>query len=80
MLTTATPAAQELSIASNGAAPPRWAPYPTLVGTPITGAANRPPTTLVSAPSMPATQITTAARSSRDRTANSRCSPATPTS
>ena len=38
MLTTATPAAQEVSIASSAETPPKAAPYPVLVGTAITGA------------------------------------------
>ena len=37
MFTTASPAAQELSIESSGANPSKAAPYPTDVGTPITG-------------------------------------------
>ena len=55
MLTTLTQLAHELSIASNAATPPKDAPYPTLVGTAITGQSAMPPTTLASAPSMPAT-------------------------
>ena len=35
MFTTLTPLAQELSIASSAAIPPKLAPYPTLVGTAI---------------------------------------------
>ena len=62
MLTTVTPAAQEFSIPSSAASPPNDAPYPTLVGTAITGTLTMPPTTLGSAPSMPATTITTRAR------------------
>src|SRR3990172_6043332 len=61
MLTTVTLAAQELSIASRVVSPPRFAPYPTLVGTAITGLSTRPPTTEGSAPSMPATTTSTRA-------------------
>ena len=50
---------------SRAATPPNEAPYPTLVGTAITGTGTSPPTTLGSAPSMPATTITTAALRSR---------------
>ena len=57
MLTTVTPGAQELSIASRAASPPNEAPYPTLVGTATSGTPTRPPTTEGSAPSMPATTI-----------------------
>ena len=39
MFTTATPAAQEFSIPSSAATPPKLAPYPTLVGTAMTGRA-----------------------------------------
>src|SRR6266576_2873353 len=46
MLTTVTPDAHELSIPSNAAIPPNDAPYPTLVGTAITGTGTSPPTTL----------------------------------
>ena len=42
-------AAHEASIALSAVAPPWDDPYPTLVGTPITGARARPPTRLVSA-------------------------------
>ena len=38
--------AQELSIASRAATPPKLAPYPTLVGTAMTGAVTSPPMTL----------------------------------
>src|ERR1041385_3657359 len=59
MLTTVTPDAQEFSMARSAASPPKEAPYPTLVGTAMTGTFTSPPTTLGSAPSMPATTITT---------------------
>src|SRR4051794_25026185 len=80
MLTMATPGAQALSIVSSGAKPPNAAPYPTDVGTAITGAATRPATTPGSAPSIPA--ATTIARADRSRSScsSTRCSPATPTS
>src|SRR5258708_27289886 len=64
MLTTVTLEAQELSMPSSAATPPRLAPYSTLVGTAITGTATRPPTPLGSAPSIPATQIITRASTS----------------
>src|SRR5690606_33733574 len=80
MFTTTTPAAHELSIASSGVTPSSTAPYPTDVGTAITGQPTSPPTTLGSAPSMPATQITASAAASRSCSASNRCTPATPTS
>src|SRR5665811_220243 len=42
ILTTVTPAAQLFSIESRAASPPKFAPYPTLVGTAITGIATSP--------------------------------------
>ncbi len=69
MLTTVTPGAQELSIASRAASPPKEAPYPTLVGTATIGTPVSPPTTDGSAPSMPATTIRQSACASRSRTA-----------
>ena len=69
MLTTVTPGAQELSIASSAASPPNEAPYPTLVGTATIGTPVSPPTTDGSAPSMPATTTRQSAASSRSRTA-----------
>ena len=80
MLTTLHPDAQELSIESSADSPPKLAPYPTLVGTAITGQSTRPPTTEASAPSIPATATTQRADISGSRLASSRCSPATPTS
>ena len=65
ILTTETPLAQLFSMASSGVMPAKLAPYPTLVGTAITGASTRPPTTLGKAPSIPATTITTCAAVSR---------------
>src|SRR6476646_1714865 len=80
MLTTVTPGAQELSMASSAATPPRDAPYPTLVGTATSGTPVSPPTTDGSAPSIPATTTRQSAAASRSRTPSSRCRPATPTS
>src|SRR6478672_6337018 len=80
MLTTVTPGAQELSMASSAATPPRDAPYPTLVGTATSGTPFSPPTTDGSAPSIPATTTRQSAAASRSRTPSSRCRPATPTS
>src|ERR1043166_2666742 len=80
MLTTVTPAAQLLSIVSSAASPPNDAPYPTLVGTAITGARTNPPTTDGSAPSIPATTMIAAAPSSASSCASNRWIPATPTS
>ena len=54
ILTTLTPLAQELSIDKRADKPPKEAPYPTLVGTAITGQSASPPTTLARAPSIPA--------------------------
>src|SRR6267378_288215 len=80
ILTTVTPEAQELSMPSRAASPPNDAPYPTLVGTAITGTFTRPPTTLGSAPSIPATTIMTAALRRASVWLRIRCRPATPTS
>src|SRR5437879_5488237 len=80
MLTTVTPDAHELSIPSSAAMPPNEAPYPTLVGTAITGTGTSPPTTLGSAPSMPATTMIAAALRSSSVCARMRWMPATPTS
>ena len=46
MLTTDTPEAQLFSIPSSAAMPPKLAPYPTLVGTAMTGALIKPAITL----------------------------------
>src|SRR3954464_12842882 len=75
MLTTVTPDAQELSMARSAARPPKEAPKPTLVGTAMTGTATSPPTTLGSAPSIPATTMTTRARWSVSPAASSRWIP-----
>src|SRR6266566_3771978 len=50
MLTTATPGAQEFIMPRSAAIPSKLAPYPTDVGTAITGASTRPATTLGRAP------------------------------
>ena len=80
MPTTVTPAAHELSMASSAVTPANEDPYPTLVGTAITGPEVRPPMTDANAPSMPATATTTSAVVNASRWANSRCRPATPQS
>src|SRR4029077_2197271 len=80
MLTTVTPAAQLFNIVSSGAIPWNDAPYPMLVGTAMTGARTRPPTTDGSAPSIPAITMTTAADANVSRRASTRWRPATPTS
>ena len=49
IFTTATPWAQELSMAKSGATPLKLEPYPMLVGTAITGFATKPAKTLGSA-------------------------------
>ena len=61
MLTTETPLAQLFTMASRAVTPPRFAPYPTLVGTAMTGQLANPATTLGSAPSMPAIAMITCA-------------------
>src|SRR3954451_15578931 len=80
MFTTLTPGAQEFSIPSRAASPPKEAPYPTLVGTATSGMPTRPPTTLGSAPSIPATTTRQSAPTKRSLASSSRCRPATPTS
>lgn len=57
MLQTVMPEAQLASIQPSAVNPPNAAPYPTEVGTAITGMETRPPMTLGSAPSMPATTM-----------------------
>src|SRR5674476_436493 len=80
MLTTVTPAAHEDNIANSAVTPSNAAPYPVEVGTAMTGTATKPPTTLASAPSMPATTTTTSTARNSSTRSISRCSPATPTS
>ena len=65
MLTTVTPAAQVFSMPSRAASPLKLAPYPTLVGTAITGLSMSPPTTEGRAPSMPATTMIARASAKR---------------
>ena len=50
IFTTDTPEAQLLSMHRRAARPPKLAPYPTLVGTAITGQDTSPPTTLAKRP------------------------------
>src|SRR6516164_1215561 len=78
--TTVTPGAQLASAAFSATAPPAATPYPTEVGTAITGASTRPPTTLNKAPSIPATAITTRQHDNSSRRSINRHRPATPTS
>src|SRR5215469_12390288 len=78
ILTTAVLGEQEFNIPKSAASPPNEAPYPTDVGTQITGAATRPPTTLGSAPFIPAQTTSTRARERTSRWARCRCRPATP--
>ena len=61
MFTTATLGEQLFIIPRSAARPRKLAPYPTLVGTAITGALTSPATTLGRAPSMPAATIITRA-------------------
>src|SRR5438132_12568938 len=61
MFTTATPGLQLASIVFSATTPPWATPVPTDVGTPITGARNRPATTAGNAPSIPATTMHTRA-------------------
>src|SRR6476619_4817096 len=80
MLTTPTPGAQAFNMVNSAAMPPKAAPYPTEVGTAITGAETNPATTPGNAPSIPAkTTITRALRSTASRPSTP-CRPATPTS
>ena len=58
MFITAIPEAQLESIVLSAACPPSATPYPTDVGTAITGISTKPPTTLARAPSIPATTTT----------------------
>ena len=60
--------------------PPKLAPYPTLVGTAITGQSAMPPITLASAPSIPAMATMTLALMISSTWSIRRCMPATPTS
>src|SRR5215472_16959544 len=80
IFTTLTFDAQEFSIPNSAARPPKEAPYPTLVGTAMTGTLTSPPTTLGNAPSIPAQTITTRASASTFLFEKRRWMPATPTS
>ncbi len=80
MLTAVTPFAQELTAERSEASPPKAAPYPREVGTAMRGRPTSPPITEKSEASMPATAITTSARSISSNRERSRRSPATPTS
>src|SRR5439155_670956 len=80
MSTHTVPGVQDESIARSAARPPKLAPYPTLVGQAMTGQVAIPPTTLASAPSIPAITTIASALASRSRAAARRCRPATPTS
>ena len=65
---------------SSAESPLKEAPYPTLVGTAITGQSANPPITLASAPSIPAMAMITLASIIISILAKSRCTPDTPTS
>ena len=80
MFTTEMPDAHDVSIPRSAANPSNDAPYPIDVGTATTGTSTSPPTTLASAPSMPAITMTTDALSNIARLWRSRWIPATPTS
>ncbi len=74
------PFAHELSEESREESPWKLLPYPREVGTQMTGLPTRPPTTEKNAPSIPATAITTSARSMSSSRDSSRTTPATPMS
>ena len=80
MFTAVTPFAQEFTAERSDASPPNAAPYPRAVGTAMSGRPTRPPMTEKRDASMPATAMTTSARSISSRRESSRSSPATPTS
>lgn len=80
MFTTATPGAHPFNIDKSGVMPPRLEPYPTLVGTPITGALTKPAITDGNAPSIPAIATITVAACNVGKAAKSLCMPATPIS
>ncbi len=71
IFTTLTPDAQLVSNPEEGG----QSAEPTEVGTATTGMATRPPTTLGSAPSIPATTIAARALRTTSRLASSRCNP-----
>ena len=74
------PDAQLFSIVNKAERPLKLAPYPTDVGTAITGTSTNPPTTLGKAPSIPATTINTLASLIIFILFSNLCMPATPTS
>ena len=80
MFTQTTPGEQLDSALCNATRPPRATPYPMDVGTAMTMPGTRPESTLNSAPSMPATAISTGCRRSSSATDINRHRPATPTS
>jgi hypothetical protein len=80
MLTATTPFAHEFRDDSSAESPPKLAPYPREVGTQTMGRPTSPPTTEKKAPSIPATVMTTSARSISSSLESSRTTPATPTS
>lgn len=80
MFTAVTPLAQELTAERRDASPEKAAPYPVEVGTATSGRPTRPPRTEKSDASIPATAMTTSARSISSRRASNRRRPATPTS
>lgn len=80
MLTAVTPLAQELTAEKSEASPFKAAPYPPEVGTAMSGRPTSPPITEKSDASMPATAMTTSARSISSSRESRRRTPATPTS
>ncbi len=80
MLTAVTPFAHELTAERSEASPPNAAPYPRDVGTAISGRPTSPAITEKREASIPATAITTSARSISSSLERSRRRPATPTS
>ena len=80
MFTAVTPFAQEFTAERSEARPPKAAPYPRDVGTATSGRPTRPPITEKSDASIPATAITTSARSISSSRERRRRRPATPTS
>ena len=82
MLTTESPNEQLCSIDANAATPFSPYPYPTELGTPITGILTADYTTDASAPSIPAATITTLTSDliNSFKTGKVLCSPAIPIS
>jgi len=77
---TLTPGAQLASAACSAVSPRCATPYPVDVGTAMTTPGTRPPSTLTTAASMPATAITTGCRTISGTRSIRRQIPATPTS